>query len=226
MSAPRTVRASSPSSALANYGDEDTPDKAGDSALSRYSTSGMVEDDDNDEFVTSVHSTLVPTEDTIMDAKTQRENARRLGLDHIPGSNAESRGSSGQDDYISLTVGMPTSKRESRLVREEDEIGEGDDAYAAYTGAQERIALGKKGRKEMEKRRKAEMRALIEGGQGGEDDDGLGGGDGTIGMPKDDEEEREWEMAQIRRGGRRGRLGGADDGNDDGEPHRSAPSKS
>ena len=69
---------------------------------------------------------------------------------------------------------------ESRLVREEDEIGEADDGehlsdnrcvlilsgvihseFAEYTSAQERIALGKKSRKAEAKKRREEMESLI-----------------------------------------------------------------
>lgn len=119
-----------------------------------------------------------------------------------------------------MQVGIPTSKRESRLVREEDELGEGEDAFSAFTGAKERIALGKKGRKDTERNWKEEMRALIEGGQDGDDVMLLGGKKTNV--HDRNEEEREWELAQIRRGEQRR---GAATGDDDGEPYRPASSK-
>lgn len=177
-------------------------------SLARYGV------EDNDDFtMTAGREKLLPTEDAIITAKVQRETARRLGIDNPSGAASKS------DDYISLQVGMPTSKRESRLVREEDELGEGEDDFSAFTGAKERIALGKKGRKEMERKRKEEMRALIEGGQDDDDVMLLGGKNASV---EGDEEEREWEMAQIRRGEQRR---GAATGNDDGEPYRPASSK-
>ena len=130
--------------------------------------------------------TLLPTESAIASAKARRETARKLGVDNMASNSA---------DFISLEVGMPTSKRESRLVREEDEIGEGEDDHAQYTGADERVPLGKKGRQALEKRRKDELRGLIDDVMGEEED--------VLGADEDDEEAREWEMAQIRRGAQR-----------------------
>lgn len=180
------------------------------SSIARYGADG------DDFTVTAPSEKLLPTEDAIITAKVQRETARRLGID-----NPSAPSSSKSDDYISLQVGMPTSKRESRLVREEDELGEGEDDFSAFTGAKERIALGRKGRKDMERKRKEEMRALIEGGQD-DDDVMLLGGKKAQTNDDDDEEEREWELAQIRRGEQRR---GAATGEEDGEPYRPASSK-
>lgn len=91
------------------------------------------------------------------------------------------------DDFISLSVTKRDASRDqgphpgSRLQREDDDLGEGDDgAYellqvfpfplntwksldmADYTQAKERIALGKKSRKEEAKRRKAAISDLID----------------------------------------------------------------
>ena len=157
---------------------------------------------------------LLPNEAAIASAKARRETARRLGVDPASATASATRSS----DYISLDVGMPTSSRESRLVREEDEIGEGEEAYDEFTGASERIPLGKKGKKELEKRRKEELRGLIEGEEAM---DLVDGGDRL--EPEEDEEEREWQMAQIKRGEQRSsnRSGRADEK----APYRSAPSE-
>lgn len=87
---------------------------------------------------------------------------------------------SGEEDFISLSVTKRSEDTgphpESRLVREEDELGEGDDGswslpsfghvsfpseYAEYTSAQERIALGKKSRKKEASKRREAMEEMI-----------------------------------------------------------------
>ncbi|CAE6458225.1 unnamed protein product [Rhizoctonia solani] len=128
--------------------------------------------------VFDTQQTNIPLSSTVIDAKKKREQMRVTGKTNAPQ----------QDEFISLSLirrdedtyqgPHPTS----RLQREDDDLGEGDDDDAEYTGAQERIALGKKGRKEAERARKAGMLEMIED-------------------VEDDEETRAWEMAQVRRGG-------------------------
>ena len=111
----------------------------------------------------------IPSASSIIAAKQKRERLRSV---------------KGGEDYISLSL----TKREdysqgphpeSRLVREEDELGDADDGnaityalmtplfiglsaeYAEYTSAQERIALGKKSRKKEAQKRRAEMTEMI-----------------------------------------------------------------
>lgn len=177
-----------------------------DSSLARYA------DQDDFTMVSSSSEKLLPTQDAIAAAKARRETARRLGIDNV-----SSASKSEADDYISLQVGIRSSKGQSRLSKNDDEEigGDGEDDFSAFTGSEERIALGKKGRKAMERKRKEEMRALIEGEQG--DDDVLMLGGKAAKMAEDNDEDREWEMAQIRRG--------AAIGDDDGEPYRPAASK-
>ncbi|KAJ3838020.1 nineteen complex-related protein 2-domain-containing protein [Lentinula raphanica] len=124
--------------------------------------------------VTGDSDTLIHTESTIKQAKERRERLRKSGV-------------SLNEDYISLSVTRKLDDQgphpESRLVREEDELGEGDDEYAEYTSAQERIALGKKSRKaEASKRREAMQELITEAAE-------------------EDEESAEWEHEQLRRGG-------------------------
>ncbi|CAK5284124.1 unnamed protein product [Mycena citricolor] len=124
--------------------------------------------------------TMIPAESSIRAAKERRERLRATGA-------------SVENDYISLSVvkrgDEPQGPHpESRLVREEDELGEGDDAqilieYAEYTSAQDRIALGKKSRKLEASKRRDQMKEMIE------DADEV------------DEETDEWEQEQIRRAG-------------------------
>ncbi|KAI0330494.1 GCFC-domain-containing protein [Cubamyces sp. BRFM 1775] len=117
----------------------------------------------------------IPSASSILAAKQKRERLR-------------STKASGGEDYISLSL----TKRddyskgphpESRLVREEDELGDADDEFAEYTSAQERIALGKKSRKVEAQKRREEMNEMI------------------VDAEEEDEETREWEQAQLRRGG-------------------------
>lgn len=73
--------------------------------------------------------------------------------------------------------------------------------FAEYTSAQERIALGKKGRKAEAKKKREEMESLIA--------DTYGHSPITFDpltprlRVEDDEEEKEWEQEQIRRAGHR-----------------------
>ncbi|CAG8622949.1 16265_t:CDS:2, partial [Acaulospora colombiana] len=118
--------------------------------------------------------TMIHSESYVKSAREKRERLRKTGINDS------------EADYISLTVARKEEfdsgpHPESRLMREDDDLGEGDDDDAAYTGAQERIALSKKGRKEQEKQRKKGMEELIEEAD------------------EQDEETMEWEMAQVKR---------------------------
>ncbi|TFK27623.1 hypothetical protein FA15DRAFT_586077 [Coprinopsis marcescibilis] len=118
----------------------------------------------------------IPSESSIKVAKEKRERLRKVQ-------------GTGEEDFISLSLTKRSEDAgphpESRLMREEDELGEADDEFAEYTSAQERIALGKKSRKvEAANRRKA-MKELIQDAE------------------EEDEETIEWEQEQLRRGGHR-----------------------
>ncbi|KAG2342161.1 hypothetical protein BDR05DRAFT_1001119 [Suillus weaverae] len=117
--------------------------------------------------------TVIPSESSILSVKQRRERMRTRGT---------------EDDFISLSVTkrdtLPQGPHpESRLMREEDELGEGDDEYAEYTSAQERIALGKKSKKLEASKRKDTMQEMI------------------ADADEEDEETIEWEREQLRRGG-------------------------
>ncbi|KAM6494395.1 Nineteen complex-related protein 2 domain containing protein [Amanita muscaria] len=119
--------------------------------------------------------TAIPSESSIKVTKERRERLRKAKI-------------SGEEDYISLAVTRRGDEAdgphpESRLMREEDELGEAEEEFAEYTSAQERIALGKKSRKVEATRRRDEMRELIEE------------------AAEEDEETKEWEEEQLRRGG-------------------------
>ncbi|KAJ7432756.1 nineteen complex-related protein 2-domain-containing protein [Mycena galericulata] len=119
-------------------------------------------------------TTSIPSESSIKVARERRERLRTTAT-------------SGEDDFISLSVVKRAEESqgphpESRLVREEDELGEGDDEFAEYTSAQERIALGKKSRKLEASKRRDAMKEMIADAE------------------ETDEETEEWEQEQIRRG--------------------------
>ncbi|KAA1469958.1 GCFC-domain-containing protein [Dentipellis sp. KUC8613] len=116
----------------------------------------------------------IPSESSVLAAKQKRERMRTTG--------------GTDEDFISLSV----TKREdvyqgphpeSRLMREEDDLGEGDDEFAEFTSAQERIALGKKSRKAEAGKRRDAMKEMIADAE------------------EVDEETEEWEQEQLRRGG-------------------------
>ncbi|KAI0269805.1 nineteen complex-related protein 2-domain-containing protein [Gloeopeniophorella convolvens] len=124
-----------------------------------------------------VGATSIPSQSFVLAAKEKRE---RLRVSGTAGPNP--------DDYISLSVTKHDEEYrgphpESRLMREDDDLGEGDDDFAEYTSAQTRIALGKKARKAEASRLRGEMQDLIA------DADEV------------DEETQEWEQAQIKRSG-------------------------
>ncbi|KAF5375932.1 hypothetical protein D9615_008279 [Tricholomella constricta] len=123
----------------------------------------------------SFNEAIIPLESSIKVAKERRERIRKSGAVL-------------EEDFVSLSVVRrsdepPGPHPESRLVREEDELGEGDDEFAEYTSAQERIALGKKSRKLEASNRRDAMKEMIADAE------------------EEDEETAEWEQEQLRRGG-------------------------
>ncbi|KAL1745260.1 nineteen complex-related protein 2-domain-containing protein [Schizophyllum fasciatum] len=118
---------------------------------------------------------LIPTETTVKAAKERRERSRKTGQP-------------ADEDFISLSLVQRDSEYQgphptSRLMREEDDLGEGDDEFAEFTSAKERIALGKKSRKAEAAKRREDIQELI------------------ADADEEDEEAMEWEQEQIRRGG-------------------------
>ena len=143
----------------------------------------------------------IPSTSTIQAAKDRRQLARKTGIDPISLSNK----ANGDDDDgfipLSSTSIVPAGALkggESRLVREDDELGEGEDEHAEYTGAGERVALGRKAGKAAERKRREGMLELIDDAEMEAQE-----------AEEDDEEEKAWEAAQIRRGGAQSGLGTA-----------------
>ncbi|KAK1232650.1 hypothetical protein PQX77_004212 [Marasmius sp. AFHP31] len=123
--------------------------------------------------VLDASETVIPAESSVKAAKERRDRLRK-------------NLASGTDDYISLSLTKSEDHGphpESRLVREEDELGEADDEFAEYTGAQERIGLSKKSRKREANKRRGEIQEMI------------------ADADEQDEETAEWEQEQLRRGG-------------------------
>ncbi|GJN92794.1 hypothetical protein Rhopal_005832-T1 [Rhodotorula paludigena] len=144
----------------------------------------------------------IPTTDAISRAKARREEMRKAGV------NAPARG---EDGFISLEVGFANKGGDSRLVREEDELGDGDEDLAAYTDSLSRLPLGKRANAAAARQLRAEMTDLID--------------DVEMDVHDDDAEMRDWEEAQIRRGGeqRRREREGAQAGAKHKGPYRPAP---
>ncbi|WVN87006.1 uncharacterized protein L203_102182 [Cryptococcus depauperatus CBS 7841] len=128
----------------------------------------------------------IPDVATITAAKLKRQ----AGL----GNNEDKIG--GEEDYISLNEGIGGGRiaiydaqqgphPESRLMREEDEEDEGDEDMADYTGAKEKLYLGKDQNKAAARRLRGEIDELIADREEDEED----------------EESLEWEKAQVQRSG-------------------------
>ena len=114
----------------------------------------------------------IPSQSFVLAAKEKRERLRTSGPT-----------SSHTDDYISLSLTKRDDEYlgphpESRLMREDDDLGQGDDGmigrinclspdltlapdFAEYTSAKTRIALGKKARKAEAEKVREEMQDLI-----------------------------------------------------------------
>ncbi|GAA5851668.1 hypothetical protein JCM9279_002539 [Rhodotorula babjevae] len=147
-------------------------------------------------------STIFPSSDSIARAKARREEMRKAGI------SAPARG---DDGFVPLEVGFAHKGGDSRLVREEDELGDGDDDMAAFTDSLSRLPLGKRANAAAARALRAEMGDMID--------------DVEMDVRDDDAEMREWEEAQIRRGGE-GRRTTRDEGAVKGKgkgPYRPAP---
>ncbi|RUP22450.1 nineteen complex-related protein 2-domain-containing protein [Jimgerdemannia flammicorona] len=140
----------------------------------------------------SLRGAAIPDAGAIHAAKKKRELARQ----GVKVRDEKEEDFISLDEYLFLVVpqtvaSLPiqagsSTQVESRLVREEDEVGDADEEYEKYVG--ERMLLGKKAVKEQEKRRKAGVQELIEDAEETGDDD-------------DDDEMTRWETEAIRKGG-------------------------
>ncbi|KAI9258992.1 nineteen complex-related protein 2-domain-containing protein [Phascolomyces articulosus] len=111
---------------------------------------------------------VIPDANAIHAAKKKREQMRKGYVDPV------------EEDFVSLD-----DQGSSRLVREEDEVGDdGEGEYEAYVG--ERLTLNKKVARKQEQERRAGVREMIEEAQ--EEDE-------------DDQDIERWESELIRHGG-------------------------
>lgn len=117
--------------------------------------------------------------DVVHSAKRKREQMRRDAARRIHAQDS--------DDFIPLDAPRPGLSRtlerldaledephpESRLLREEDEVGSGEDEFAEFTGATERIPLGRQADRKKKLERRRHMKSLIASveGTGGSDPD-------------------------------------------------------
>ncbi|SNX84144.1 uncharacterized protein MEPE_02852 [Melanopsichium pennsylvanicum] len=157
-----------------------------------------------DEFRMYQHD-AIPSESMIRAVKEKRAKLRTV---------AAATGSiSANDDFISLSpapasslamfdrMGMDVDDGphpHSRLQREEDEFGDGSEEFAEYTEANDRIPIGDKAEREYRASQRKEMAAAVLGRDDDDDDDDQDG----VGIRMEeemDEEEVEWEKAQLSR---------------------------
>lgn len=133
----------------------------------------------------------IPDEALIASAKAKRAAAA--------GGVGPSSGGIGSD-FVRLSDSRPISKSlaiyddsragphpESRLQREEDELGDGDEDLAAYTEQDLNLAIGKKANKTAARRLKSDMAELIDEREA------------EAGVASEDEDAMEWERAQVER---------------------------
>lgn len=114
----------------------------------------------------------IPSEAVVAAAKDRRKKAA------LSGTNTEVT-----SDFISLCDNDNAGRGphpESRLQREEDEQGSGEEEFAEYTGATERVALGQKAIKQEKVRERNERQEAME-------------------LDDSDDSGQEWERAQLGR---------------------------
>ncbi|KAI1436899.1 nineteen complex-related protein 2-domain-containing protein [Xylaria sp. CBS 124048] len=151
--------------------------------------------------LTAVHSatanTAILTEAEIREKKERRARfAKQKGSrdtdDYIPLSDDDDNHDERRagDSYISLLSRKSSGKADTRLIAEDEDLGEGFDDFVEDGG----LSLGKKAEREARKRHRAEMASLISAAEGA-------GSDGEA-ASDDSEAERQaaFEAAQTRAG--------------------------
>ncbi|PKI85376.1 hypothetical protein MVES_000436 [Malassezia vespertilionis] len=129
----------------------------------------------------SSHTKIVGP-DAIAATKKKRAELRRLAAlasresdeeDFIPLQASTSRAvtSTARQEVVEYKAGHRGPHPESGLQREEDELGSGEEEHAEYTGATERIPLGREEERRRKQERRKEMRRLIDVANGAPDED-------------------------------------------------------
>lgn len=121
---------------------------------------------------------LVPSQSVIEAAKERRRKAaagNEIGPDDFVSINetalTTSNKSLSQADRYDQDRGDPGPHPESNLQREEDEVGSGEEEYADFTGATDRIAVDTKSRRREEARRKKEQAEMVIDAKDSEDEE-------------------------------------------------------
>ncbi|KAI2638464.1 nineteen complex-related protein 2-domain-containing protein [Xylaria nigripes] len=146
--------------------------------------------------VTTTSTTTMLTDAEIREKKERRARlAKQKGSsrdtdDFIPLSDDDNDERRAGDSYLSLLHRKTSGKADTRLVAEDEDLGEGFDEFVEDGG----LSLGKKAEREARKRHRAEMASLISAAEGA-------GSDGEAGSD-DSEAERQaaFEAAQTRAG--------------------------
>ncbi|SPO20440.1 uncharacterized protein UTRI_00838_B [Ustilago trichophora] len=158
-----------------------------DPMVAQTSRISLIDDDSlaRSKFPADFSHDAIPSESVIKAAKEKRAKLRAAAA-------------TASDDYISLGSSSSALKAydrmevddgphpHSRLQREEDEFGDGEEEFAEYTGATERIPIGEKAEKEWKARQREEMKSAVTGDLDGE-------------LEEMDEDEMAWERAQLNR---------------------------
>ncbi|KDN49615.1 hypothetical protein K437DRAFT_255299 [Tilletiaria anomala UBC 951] len=131
--------------------------------------------------VLQTNQTMIPSELAVQNAKQRRQRA------------AQELSSTSTRDFISLSSSQDGAHPQSRLKREDDDVGSGEDEFGGFTVDEERLALNMKDRKKADVERRQKMREAFEGVHI----------DAGAAEDSDEEEQRreemDWEAAQLAR---------------------------
>ncbi|KAI0446410.1 nineteen complex-related protein 2-domain-containing protein [Xylaria telfairii] len=156
----------------------------------------IVDTDPSTSLTTGTSTTTVLTEAEIREKKERRARlAKQKGSrdteDFISLSDDDNDERRAGDSYLTLLSRKGGSKADTRLVAEDEDLGEGFDEFVEDGG----LSLGRKAEREARKRHRAEMASLISAAEGA-------GSDGEAAASDDSEAERRaaFEAAQTRAG--------------------------
>ncbi|KAI1743408.1 nineteen complex-related protein 2-domain-containing protein [Xylaria scruposa] len=156
----------------------------------------IVDTEPSTSLTTGAPTTAVLTEAEIREKKERRARlAKQKGSrdteDFISLSDDDNDERRAGDSYLTLLSRKSGSKADTRLVADDEDLGEGFDEFVEDGG----LSLGRKAEREARKRHRAEMASLISAAEGA-------GSDGEAAASDDSEAERQaaFEAAQTRAG--------------------------
>ncbi|KAI0431564.1 nineteen complex-related protein 2-domain-containing protein [Xylaria sp. FL1042] len=156
----------------------------------------IVETNTSTSLIADPSTTAVLTEAEIREKKDRRarlakqKKGSRDTEDFIPLSDDDRDERGAGDSYLTLLSRKSNSKADTRLVAEDEDLGEGFDEFVEDGG----LSLGKKAEREARKRHRAEMASLISAAEGA-------GSDGEAASDDSEAERRAaFEAAQTRAG--------------------------